>query len=314
MRLPCPAAITTTFNTMLPTTLPRTRFRSSIIAVLSLALCVLAAGCSLLKIGYGQASPLAFRWLDGYVDFDDAQSLRVRTALGDAMGWHRRTQLPDYVDLLVRAESEITGDVSPERMCAWGRELKGRADTIVQYALPTVVEIALTLSPAQIVNIEKRQAKSNAEYRDDHLQRDREKRRRAAVKREVERAETLYGDLDAAQHELVVRSVSASPYDAEASYAERLARQQEAIAMIRRWREAGTGREEALVQARAWVQRLDRSSREHYRAHAERLADYNCSFASVLHNATSPAQRREAVKKLKGYEGDLRSLIGDASS
>ena len=39
-----------------------------------------------------------------------------------------------------------------------------------------------------------------------------------------------------------------------------------------------------------------------YRRYAERLADYNCSFAAALHNATSAAQRRAAVKKLKGYE------------
>jgi hypothetical protein len=306
--------MTTTFNTMPTTALPRTRFRSSIIAALSLAICVLAAGCSLLKVGYGQASPFAFRWLDGYVDFDDAQSLRVRTALGEAMSWHRRTQLPDYVALLVRAEAEVQAEVTPERMCAWGRELKGRVDTIVQYALPTIVEVALTLSPTQIANIEKRQAKTNGEYRDDFVQRDREKRRRAAVKREVERAEGLYGDLDPSQRDLVARSVAASPYDAELSYAERLARQQDAIAMIRRWREAGTGRDEALAQARGWVQRLERSPRENYRVYAERLADHNCSFASVLHNATTPAQRRHAVKKLKGYEDDLRTLIAEAAT
>jgi hypothetical protein len=238
----------------------------------------------------------------------------VRSALGEAMSWHRRTQLPDYVDLLVRAEAEVLADATPERMCTWGRELKARGDGVVQYALPTIVEVALTLSPAQIANIEKRQAKTNGEYRDDFVQRDREKRRRAAVKREVERAEMLYGDLDKAQHELVVLSVAASPYDPELSYAERLARQQDAIALIRKWRETGVGRDEALAQARGWVQRLDRSPREHYRVYAARLADYNCGFASVLHNATSPAQRREAVKKLKGYEGDLRSLIADAAS
>jgi hypothetical protein len=298
---------------MLPTTLPRNRFRSSIIAALSLAICVVAAGCSLLKVGYGQASPLAFRWLDGYVDFDDAQSLRVRGALGEALSWHRRTQLPDYVDLLVRAEAEVQSDATPERMCAWGRELKARGDRVVQYALPTIVEVALTLTPAQIVNIEKRQAKTNAEYRDEHLQRDRDKRLRAAVKSEVERAEMLYGDLDKAQHDLVARSVASSPYDAELSYAERLARQQDAIALIRKWRETGVGRDEALAQARGWVQRLDRSPREHYRVYAERLADYNCGFASILHNTTSPAQRREAARKLKGYEADLRSLIADAA-
>ena len=276
--------------------------------------CVLAAGCSLLKIGYGQASPLAFRWLDGYVDFDDAQSLRVRTALGEAMSWHRRTQLPDYVDLLVRAESELPGDVTTDRMCAWGRDARDRADVLVQYALPTVVEVALTLSPAQIANIEKRQAKSNAEWRDEHLQRDREKRRKAVVKREVERAEEFYGSLDESQRALIVRSVAASPYDADVSYAERLARQQDAIALIRRWRESGTGRDEALAQAKGYVQRLERSPREPYRAYSEKFADHNCAFASTLHNSTSAAQRRYAVKKLKGYEDDLRSLIAEAAS
>jgi Family of unknown function (DUF6279) len=306
--------MTTTFNTMLPTALPRNRFRSPIIAALSLVLAVLVAGCSLLKIGYGQASPLAFRWLDGYVDFDDAQSLRVRTALDEAMSWHRRAQLPDYVVLLARAESEVQADTTPERACAWSHELRERADTLVQYALPTIVEVALTLTPAQIANVEKRQAKTNAEYRDEHLQRDREKRRRAAVKREVERAQGLYGDLDDGQRDLVVRSVAASPYDPELSYAERLARQQDAIALIRRWRESGTGRDEALAQASGWVQRLERSPREPYRVYAERLADYNCGFASALHNTTSAVQRREAVKKLRGYEDDLRALVAEAAS
>jgi hypothetical protein len=310
--------MTTTFNTMLPTAsllfVGRNRVRSPIIAVLSLVLAVLVAGCSLLKVGYGQASPLGFRWLDAYVDFDDAQSLRVRTALDEAMSWHRRTQLPDYVALLARAESEVQADTTPERACAWSSELRERADTLVQYALPTIVEVALTLTPAQIGNVEKRQAKTNAEYRDDHLQRDREKRRRAAVKREVERAEGLYGDLDDAQRDLVVRSVAASPYDPELSYAERIARQQDAIALIRRWRESGAGRDEALAQARGWVQRLERSPRENYRGYAERLADYNCGFASALHNTTNAAQRREAVKKLKGYENDLRALIAEAAS
>lgn len=310
--------MTTTFNTMLPAasskSAPRNRFRSSIIAALALALCALVTGCSLLKIGYGQASPLAFRWLDGYVDFDDAQSLRVRTALDEALRWHRRTQLPDYVELLVRAEGETLGGVSPERMCAWGRDVRDRGDVLLQYALPTVVEVALTLSPAQIRNIEKRQAKTNAEWRDDHLQRDRDKRRRAEVKREIERAEEFYGDLDDSQRALIVRSVAASPYDAELSYAERLARQQDAVALVRRWRDGGTGREEALSQARAWVRRLERSPRATYRLYSDRLADHRCSFASELHNTTSAGQRNEVVKKMKGYEADLRALIAEAAA
>ncbi|MEO8311794.1 MAG: hypothetical protein ABI520_11520, partial [Caldimonas sp.] len=93
----------TTFNTMPTSALRRSFVRRSIIAALATALLVALPGCSLIKLGYGQASALAFRWLDRYVDFGNEQSLKVRAALDDALAWHRRTQLPDYVQLLARA-------------------------------------------------------------------------------------------------------------------------------------------------------------------------------------------------------------------
>jgi hypothetical protein len=299
---------------MLPSALPRPRVRSSIIAALSLALLFALSGCSMLKLGYSQASPLVYRWLDRYVDFDDIQANRVRSALDEAMVWHRRSQLPDYVELLVRAEAEVVGDATPERMCAWGRELRGRIDPVLQYLAPTIAEVAQTLTPAQIAHIEKRYAGSNDEWREEHWQRDPKQRQRAAVKREIERAENFYGKLDEAQRELVARAVAASPFDPEVALAERQRRQQEVVALARRLREGGIGRDDAVAQVRGYLQRLDQTPRESQRAYAERLAMHNCSFASELHNATSAAQRRAAAQKLKGYETDLRALIAEAAS
>jgi len=63
---------------------------------------------------------------------------------------------------------------------------------------------------------------------------------------------------------------------------------------------------------RSYLERAERSSRESHRAYADKLADYNCGFASALHNTTSAAQRRAAAKKLKGYENDLRALIAES--
>ena len=305
--------MTTTFNTMLPSALPRARARSPIIAALSLALLLALAGCSMLKLGYSQASPLVFRWLDGYVDFDDAQAERVRAALDEAMAWHRRSQLPDYVELLARAQAEAAGDATPERMCAWGRELRARIDPVAQYLAPTIAEIAFTLTPAQIAHIEKRYASNNDEWRDEHWQREPKKRQRAAVQREIERAENFYGKLDGPQRELVARAVAASPFDPELAFAERQQRQQEVVALARRLREGGIGRDDAVAQVRSYLQRLDHSPRDGYRAYAERLAAHNCSFASDLHNATNAAQRRAAALKLKGFEIDLRELIADSA-
>ena len=306
--------MTTTFNTMPTSALRRPVVRHSIIAALAFLIAVVLPACSFVKLGYGQASPLAFRWLDRHVDFDDAQSLKVRTALDDLVAWHRRTQLPDYVQLLARAEAEVVGDATPERMCAWAGDIRSRMAPVLQSLAPTIAEVAVTLSPAQIAHIEKRIAETNDEYRDEHLQRNPQRRHKAQVKREVERAEILYGDLDEAQRQLVASSVSDSPYSAEVAYAERRQRQQDLIALLRRLREANPGRDEAIAQVRAYLDSVDRSPREAYRRYAERVLAHQCMLASALHNRASPAQRRDAARKLAGYREDLRSLIGDAAS
>jgi hypothetical protein len=307
--------MTTTFKTMPTSALPRPARRSSIIAALGVALVltIALAACSLVKIGYGQADAIAFRWLDGYVDFDDAQSLRARTALADALAWHRRSQLPDYVQLLARAEAESADDTTPERMCAWAGEIRARLDPILQTLAPAITEVALTLAPAQLSRIEERFAETNEEFGDEHLQQGTHRRQRAMVRREVDRAEMLYGKLDDAQRALVVESVRGSPYSAERVDAERRSRQQEALAFLRRLREANPGRDQALVRVRAYLRAIDRSPREGYREYAERVTAYNCALASALHNTTSAAQRREAAKRLLGYRNDLRALIGEGA-
>jgi len=305
--------MTTTFKTMPTFALPRPARRSSIIAALVVLLAAALSGCSLLQLGYGQLDTILFRWLDRYVGFDDAQSLRARTALDEALAWHRRTQLPDYVQLLGRAETEVVADSTPERMCAWANEIRGRLDPILQQLAPAITDVALTLTPAQLAAIEKRFAETNDEFRDDHLQRNPQRRQRATVKRETERAEMLYGRLDEAQRALVVESVRSSPYSAEALDAERRSRQRDTLALLRRLRETGAGRDDALAQVRAYLRTVDHSPREAYRAYTERVVAHNCALASALHNSASAAQRREAALRLAAYRSDLRALIGEGA-
>ena len=305
--------MTTTFKTMPTFALPRPAGRSSIIAALGIALVLALAGCSVLKLGYGQLDTIVFRWLDRYVDFDDAQSLRARGALDDALAWHRRTQLPDYVQLLARAEVEILADATPESMCAWANEIRSRLDPVLQYVAPAVTDIALTLSPAQLARVEKRFAETNEEFRDEHLQRNPQRRQRVMVRREVDRAEMLYGKLDDAQRALVVESVRSSPYRAELVDAERKNRQQDTLVFLRRLRESSPSRDDALMQVRAFLGAVDRSPREAYRVYAEQVVAHNCALASALQNAATTEQRREAAKRLNGYRSDLRALSVDGA-
>jgi hypothetical protein len=277
-------------------------------------LVLLLAGCSALKVVYGQANTLAYWWLDRYVDFDDPQSVKVRAGLNELFRWHRSTQLGDLIQLLGRAQAQALEPTTPAAACRWFDDIQQRLNAAYDHALPAAAEVVTMLKPAQLDHLAKRYQRINEEFRDDFLQDTAEARLNASVKRTVERAEFFYGRLDDRQRALVRRGLAASPFDPEAWLAERLAMQQDVLGSLRRW--TGEGAAPAVVQAglKTLAGHAQRSPRAGYRDYQQRLIDYNCMLAAELHNATSPAQRRRAAKTLKGWEDDLRAIAAEAAT
>jgi Family of unknown function (DUF6279) len=275
---------------------------------------MLVSACSALRIGYSQAADLAYWWLDGYADFNGEQTRRVRDALAQWFVWHRKTQLPDYAQMLARAQTELKADTTPARVCEWQGELLKRAHVGFEHALPAAAEWALSVTPQQIQHIEHRYAKGNDEFREEYLQKDLRKRFDETVKRALERAESLYGRLDDAQRARVSEAMARSPFDPELWLAERKLRQQEALQLLRALNNGdGASPDQAAAALRVYVEHMERSPREAYRRYSERLSEFNCAFAAGVHNSANPAQRRAAAAKLNGWEGDLRALVAAAS-
>ncbi len=277
-----------------------------------MALALLGA-CSALRFGYNQADELAYWWLDGYLDFTDGQTPKVRQALTRWHVWHRRTQLTDYAALLARVRTDVPNPTSAERVCDWWNDARGRVDVSIDQIIPPAAELMLSLSPEQVKHIERRYAKGNEEFRADYLQADAAQRLKDATKRAVDRADTFYGPLDEVQRERIAKSVADSPFDAELSFSERKQRQQDALQMLRRLKTEGATVDQAQAALRAYIDRTTRSPRPEYQRYAQNLTRYNCAFAANLHNSTSAAQRAILAGKLKGWEGDLRSLAADAA-
>lgn len=294
-------------------TILRPLLRALLVAGLCIALVVLG-GCSVIRLGYNQADWMAYRWLDAYADFDEAQAPRVREAINAWFAWHRRTQLGDYSDLLLRFEAELSADTSAERVCGWWGAVRTRIDRGLEQAVPAIAELAMTLRPAQLGNIEQRYAKSNAEFREEFLQQEGARRIVASVKRAIGRSETLYGDIDPPQRERFERWAAESPFDPNLALEERLRRQQDALQTLRRVAGGPASSATAQAQIRGWLQRFDPSPRESYRLLAERVVRHNCRLAADLHNSTSADQRRFASKKLRDWAADLRALAVDAGA
>lgn len=292
--------------------------------IIGAVLCVLALllpGCSMVRVGYGQAPDLLFWWLDGYADFNAEQTPKVRDALDGFFRWHRRTQLNDYAALLQRAQAQFAGNVTAGEVCAWQDEFSRRLDMAVEQALPAVAEIAPSLSAAQFAHIERKFAKVNDELKADFAPADRAERQRQALKRWSERFESMYGPLSDTQHSAVARGVAASPSDSEVWIGERQARQREVLQTLRGMAGGAAtnaaantsanpagGRANREASLRALAERSRSSPRAAYNAYAQRVAEHNCRLVAELHNSTTAAQRERALARLKGWEEDLRAL------
>ena len=268
----------------------------------------LLAGCSALRLSYNQAPLLAQWWLDRYVDFSAEQSPRVKAALEDWLAWHRASQLPDYAQALAALQVLAVDKITASQVCATVTAWQQRGERAFEHAVPALAELVGTLSPEQIRQIERQQAKKQREAVDDYLQPALAERQKASFERALDRAETLYGKLDEPQRKRLALDLSASPFNPERWLAERRQRQLHIVDSLRQWQAERS--DTATVQAgllRLAAEPL-RSPRADYQAYANGLMDANCALIASLHNSTSPAQRQHAVNKLKGWQGDLRAL------
>lgn len=274
--------------------------------ILSLALWL--AGCGSVRLAYSNAPQLAWWWLDGYADFSRDQTPAARQAVDSFFDWHRRSQLADYADWLAAVRPQFAASMSPAQACRLQDQGRDKLEPGLQRALALAGELVPGLGADQFKAIEKRFVKVNDKLRDDFLQPDAGDREEAALKRTLERAERVYGRLGTAQKRVVRDGVAASPFNPEWWLADRQRAQRDAVQTLRKLVADRAGPEQRLAALRALAQRTERSPDPEYRAYQLRLTEYNCGFAARLHNATTGAQRAEALERLLGWEADLRAL------
>ncbi|MBX3658313.1 MAG: hypothetical protein KF740_07770 [Ramlibacter sp.] len=273
-----------------------------------LALAAALSACSAIKLGYNNASELAYWWLDGYLDFTDEQSPRVREDLARLHQWHRANELPRYAALLREVEQLMPGDVSAQQVCAIAGEVVQRLTALSQRAEPAVVTTALGLSPEQLQHLARRYERNNTDYRKDWLSLDPQAQQEKRFKVLLERSEMVYGSLGDPQQDVLRQQVAQSAFDARQFDAERQRRQRDALQTLRSLQQPPMPLGDAVLAMRGYLQRSRESPDPVWRQQQERLLQEGCRTFAALHNSTTAAQRDSAVHRLRAYQRDLGEL------
>lgn len=268
----------------------------------------LLAACSALKLAYNNLPEVGYWWLDGYVDFDDAQTPRVREQLQQLLAWHRRHELPKVAVLLQQAQALAPDEITPKQACELLDAFRARLLTVAERGAPAAAELARSLNEAQLQQIERKYQKINAAYAEDWLDRSPTQQREKRFDQLLDRSEDFYGRLDAGQRDLLRQQVDRSAFDPREVDADRRRRQQEVLSLLRRVQAQQLPPRETQALIQAYVRQVTEPAPGPTATRQAAMMQEACDTVAVLHNRTSAAQRDKAARRLQAYANDLRQL------
>jgi len=265
--------------------------------------------CSAIKLAYNNLPTVSYWRLDAYLDFNGAQTPKVRDELEQLLAWHRQNELPRIASLLQEAQALAPGEVTPAQVCAMTDRIRERLLAVTERAEPAGTELALSLSESQLQQLERKYAKVNAEYRKGWLERTPAQVQEKRYDRALDRAEDFYGRLTDEQRDLLKQQAAQSVFDPRLTDAERRRRQQDALAVLRGFVAGKPSPAEARAALHDYIQRIAEPPPGPWRDQQQALLQEGCRNTAALHNGTTASQRAQAVRRLQAYESDLRQLV-----
>jgi hypothetical protein len=283
------------------------RFLSRLLLVPILG--VLLQGCSAIRLGYGNADSLARWWIDQYVDLAPDQDVLLRERLLRFHAWHRKTQLPDYVEVLRQGRAFAAGQPNARDALALSEGIIRRGRTMADQAAPDIADFLASVSPAQIERMSARFAEKNADFsKEAKLGENEAAQRKVRYKRLLERAEYWFGDFNDTQQAALRQLVEGQNAGTQFWYDERLRRQSEWLDLVRKVQSERPPRERAIQLLRDYAARFDLPGDPARLPQAIALRRASAELAVAIHALTTPPQRAHAQHKLDDLIRDFTEL------
>ncbi|AOY91958.1 hypothetical protein BKK79_09245 [Cupriavidus sp. USMAA2-4] len=266
------------------------------------------SGCSALKLGYQQGDRLAYWWVDHYVDVNDAQAAPTREAIARFFAWHRKEQLPEIVSLLAQAKAQVQQNVDVAGLARLQQDSQRLAREAYERALPDVADLVLSLDTRQIARMQAKLAEGNEKYRKKFLGGSADDREDARFDKVMEYAKLIYGRFSDTQEAAIRGAMAPLVAGAQARYAERLARQQEWLALVRRAQAEHPPRAQLIVWLKRYGEHWQTAPDAERESRRQAYNDAGLALAATIAGLATPEQRRHAVERLQGWIDDAQAL------
>jgi hypothetical protein len=268
---------------------------------------LLFAACSTIKLGYNHADTLLLHTIDRYVSLNSEQEHMVRQRVGPLMSWHRATQLPDYAAFLQKARGRLDGSVTPAEVVEFNEGLNARLIALGERAAPDIAALALSLTPEQIAQIERKLGDENKKARKESAQEIKQAVDERA-KKYAERTEFWFGKLTDQQMKIVRTSLANRPADSLYWLEARERRSRDLLALLRRVQAERPAEEVVAGWIRTYFRDLAKPANAEQRARADAFRQDNAQLVAQLVNSATPDQRAVLDRRLSGFASEFVQL------
>ncbi|PKO92233.1 MAG: hypothetical protein CVU15_07615 [Betaproteobacteria bacterium HGW-Betaproteobacteria-1] len=270
------------------------------------------SGCNAVKVSYNNAQELTYWWLNSYVHFTAEQKPVIKAELAALHDWHRFNEIPVYIKLLETTQKKVLRDTSSKEVCSVVEDIRERMRILNLQTEPIVEKLAPSLSHEQLEHMQRHFDRNNAKWRKDWLDGSQKERDEHRLKLAIKRAEMFYGRINDAQRKILQENIHISTFNADTSHDERLRRQADAIATLKKIIDMELEEPDIKLEIAAYFDRLQNGDDLAYKNYMDRLTADSCDGFAKLHNSTSAKQRQYAADKLGGYIQDLEALKSSA--
>lgn len=287
-----------------------TRLRAGLLVLASVGL---LAACSAIKLGYNNSVTIAYTYLSSKVDFSAEQSTLIKTNLKEIVQWHRRNELPilarelETARVALAANGNAVVPVSSEQVQALNVAIRDSLRRTADHAAPLIAKSMLTLTPAQIPEIQKALDKSNEKYREERIQLSTAKQAEASAERMTERFERWIGNLNPTQKALIETWSGNDINQAQAYFQKRLERQQQFMRLAQQAAnqqiDAGNLSQEIAGLLNGWQTPASAEKND-----SEQRQKITVELVANVLNAASAEQRNKAAERAAGWAEDFQIL------
>ena len=293
------------FNTQAPGSFSLNRLTYVVLALML----VVVAGCSSLRLAYNNGDTVLYWWLNAYVDLDRDQKGWVREDIDKLFDWHRKTQLKDYVEILRKGQKQMQGNVTQAELLADYDEIKSRTQSLLLKAAPDLADLARSLKPEQIAQMEKKFKSNNDDYRKKFLTGDQEKRQQLRYKKSMEQFELWFGSFSREQEAAIRKASDARPLDNEIWLDDRSRRQRNVLTLVQKVQNEKLSKEATVALINTLIkdsfERLEHSERKPF---FDAFENSTAQMVLTVIKIATPAQKEHAVKRMQGWIDDFNSL------